>query len=212
MNNLSTPEILQIHYNNTGIVDYPKTKLGLPDMRTRYNNAQWILYQKQKRKKQKEKEAKQQLKKTFQDICDEPCAICYEPKMYSHATLKCNHSYCLDCFVSHCRSNHQCPLCRNEFAPKVIKPMVAPNEYKDAILYTALEIQKHDIDGKSYKLYEYIDTKLEVYSKSKANDKNSSDNERTDIFNDIMDVIHATLIHSIRATCKYYDTQIEECG
>ena len=212
MNKLSTPEILKLYYNAIGIVNYPKTRLGLPDMRSRYNNAQWVQYQNQKRKDQKEKEARQQLKKTFQGIYNEPCAICYEPKIYSHATLKCNHSYCLDCFVAHCRSNNQCPLCRDEFAPNVKKPIVAPSEYKDAILYTALEIQKHNIDGKSYKLYEYIDMRLEVYSKSKANDKKSLDNERAEIFSDIMDVFHSTLVQSIRATCRYYDTQIEECG
>lgn len=212
MKKLTTPEILKIHYNTIGIVEYPKTKLGFPDMRTRYNIEQWTLLQKKKRKEQEEKEAKQQLKKTFQDIHDEHCAICYESKIYSHATLKCNHSYCLDCFVSHCRSNHQCPLCRDEFGPKVKKPMVAPNEYKDAILYTALNLQKHDIEGKSYKLYEYIDMKLDSYSKCKETDTNSLDDERTEIFNDVMNTINSSLIKSIRATCTYYDTQIQECG
>ena len=47
----------------------------------------------------------------------EDCPICFEPKGMYLVTMKCRHSLCFDCFVTHSRSSSKCPLCRDQFAP-----------------------------------------------------------------------------------------------
>lgn len=218
MPRITVPVILGKRYSEMGITDFPKTRLGLPDMRRKFNHRWWRIIEKQIKKEKEEQEAKQKeleakqkeleekqarerLKTTFQDIDSEPCAICYEPKIFSHATLKCSHSYCLDCFVTHCRSENKCPLCRDEFASIVKKPNVALNEYKDAIAYMSMKTKQHKYKDDVLELPQYIYSQLNDYTTTK----------REDIFGEMMDAIHLTVIRSIRATCKYYDTQIAEC-
>jgi hypothetical protein len=201
---VTVPDILAKRYSDMGITDFPKTRLGLPDMRRKFNHQWWGIIEKQIEKEKEEqaeqeaKQARERLKSTFQDVHSEPCAICYEPKVFSHATLKCSHSYCLDCFIKHCRSNNKCPLCRDEFAPMIKKPMIAPEEYKEAIAYMAMKAKQHNHQGDVLELPQYIYAQLNDYATTK----------REDIFNEVMDTIHLTVLRSIRATCKYYDTQL----
>ena len=49
---------------------------------------------------------------------DNDCAVCYEDMSDNYAKLKCGHSFCISCFVSHTRVNNNCPLCRDEFCEK----------------------------------------------------------------------------------------------
>ena len=50
----------------------------------------------------------------------EECPICFEPhEAPSTVTMKCRHSLCFDCFVTHARTSNTCPLCRAEFAARL---------------------------------------------------------------------------------------------
>lgn len=55
------------------------------------------------------------------------CPICMEPilKDRNRITTSCGHTFCSDCLFTHYKDAHttrhnQCPMCRAEFAPKVI--------------------------------------------------------------------------------------------
>lgn len=48
------------------------------------------------------------------------CHICMEPMQgRGQVVLKCGHEMCAECFAIHSRTNHTCPFCRDEFAPKI---------------------------------------------------------------------------------------------
>ena len=47
----------------------------------------------------------------------EVCPICMEPLgSCNRATTSCGHEFCLECMLQHCRTNKQCPVCREEIA------------------------------------------------------------------------------------------------
>ena len=50
------------------------------------------------------------------DITQEPqeCIICYETTGKESVSLKCNHTYCLGCFIKHMRVANTCGMCRSE--------------------------------------------------------------------------------------------------
>lgn len=196
---LSVPLLLLAYYKEIGNDNFPKTKKGLPDMRAAYNHSMWRKCQKIEKEKKRKEEAIVALKSTFHEIESGSCAICYEPMVYSHASLKCKHNYCLDCFSKHCRNDNKCPLCRDEFAPMVKKPLVAPSEYKEAIAYMVIQSKQYKYKGTNIELPQYIYNQMTDYMET----KNES------IFNEIIDTISLSIIRSIRATCTYYDTQIE---
>ena len=81
----------------------------------------------------------------------------------------------------------------------VKKPLVAPSEYKEAIAYMVIQSKQYKYKGTNIELPQYIHNQMTDYMETK--------NE--EIFNEIMDSISLSIIRSIRATCTYYDTQIE---
>lgn len=57
----------------------------------------------------------------FEKICDDECPICMNSyKMHDSVETSCKHSFCMDCFTSHCHNmddnNREinCPLCRQD--------------------------------------------------------------------------------------------------
>ena len=87
MNTIQTQrEILKKYYISNNISNYPKNSNGMPDMRRGFNR--------QTLKKIFKNNINQETtKQTFQEIYDEPCCICLEPKNSNHALLGCKHSF-----------------------------------------------------------------------------------------------------------------------
>lgn len=60
--------------------------------------------------------------KPVESTIDEPiatdsCPICMESIGKTNCvTTECRHTYCLPCFLTHCKTNNKCPLCRTEIA------------------------------------------------------------------------------------------------
>jgi len=52
----------------------------------------------------------------MEDITQEPqeCIICYETINKESVSLKCNHTYCVGCFIKHMRVANSCGICRSE--------------------------------------------------------------------------------------------------
>ncbi len=69
------------------------------------------------------------------------CIICYDAIPEGNVKLKCNHKYCLSCFVQHMRTKSECAYCRQTVcdvpAPK--KQLEMSMETKRAILEHFLE-------------------------------------------------------------------------
>ena len=71
---VTVPDILAKRYSDMGITDFPKTRLGLPDMRRKFNHQWWGIIEKQIEKEKEEqaeqeaKQARERLKSTFQDV------------------------------------------------------------------------------------------------------------------------------------------------
>ena len=48
-------------------------------------------------------------------IATDSCPICMESIGKTNCvTTECRHMYCLPCFLTHCKTNNKCPLCRTE--------------------------------------------------------------------------------------------------
>jgi hypothetical protein len=60
-------------------------------------------YQEPEKEKEEEKEKEK-----------DECIICYETLVEGNVKLKCNHKYCLSCFVQHMRTKSECAYCRQE--------------------------------------------------------------------------------------------------
>jgi len=60
----------------------------------------------------------------YEELNDEitECPVCYEPiKNYGFCITNCDHTFCMDCMVTHLQLNNSCPLCRGEVAPSLPK-------------------------------------------------------------------------------------------
>ena len=84
----------------------------------------------QEPEKEEEKEEKEEKKEK------DECIICYETIVEGNVKLKCNHKYCLSCFVQHMRTKSECAYCRQEVcdvpAPK--KQLEMTTDTRRAIL------------------------------------------------------------------------------
>ena len=100
--------------------EYPKNKNGFPDMRhskckklfTSYikskNNGQFNHYSdKFKHVISKEERIQNHIEKY-------DCVVCMEEIEDNICMLKCNHGFCVNCFIQHVRLKNDCPLCREE--------------------------------------------------------------------------------------------------
>ena len=69
------------------------------------------------------------------------CIICYETIVEGNVKLKCNHKYCLSCFVQHMRTKSECAYCRQEVCevPPPKKVLEMSTDTRRAILHHFME-------------------------------------------------------------------------
>ena len=57
----------------------------------------------------------------------EECMVCYEEVSDGKVTIKCGHTYCVECFVKHMRTQGTCAYCRKEVCKLPEKASLAPD-------------------------------------------------------------------------------------
>ena len=57
----------------------------------------------------------------------EECMVCYEEVSGEKVTIKCGHTYCVECFVKHMRTQGTCAYCRTEVCKPPTKVSLAPD-------------------------------------------------------------------------------------
>ena len=80
----------------------------------------------------------------MKDIAQEPpeCMVCYDTIGEDSVRLKCNHNYCVGCFIKHMRLANTCGICRSEICDppkKTQQKRINPHEL--------CEIIEHVIDS-----------------------------------------------------------------
>ena len=58
---------------------------------------------------------------------EEECMVCYEEVNDEKVTIKCGHTYCVECFVKHMRTQGTCAYCRKEVCKLPEKVSLAPD-------------------------------------------------------------------------------------
>ena len=74
----------------------------------------------------------------MEDIVQEPleCMVCYDIVSKESVKLKCNHTYCVGCFVKHMRTANTCGVCRAEICEPPKKPQkkhISPTQIYEII-------------------------------------------------------------------------------
>lgn len=156
MSSLTSSNLLLDYYKRHNITNYPKTKTGIPDMRSFIN------------------------KKTFQQIISDEtnsttsvneCPICFEPITNGRAVLSCNHTFCLDCIIQHGRLTNTCPLCRCEFSTKPSKEKTQNlNDFDiqniERSQQVALQIKSYKYKNEFIDFMDYLLIQFTFYSKA----------------------------------------------
>ena len=73
----------------------------------------------------------------------EECMVCYEEVSDEKVTIKCGHTYCVECFVKHMRTQGTCAYCRTEVCKPPAKLSLAP-DMRASIMDQWLE-NSHDL-------------------------------------------------------------------
>ena len=73
----------------------------------------------------------------------EECMVCYEEVSDEKVTIKCGHTYCVECFVKHMRTQGTCAYCRTEVCTPPAKVSLAP-DMRASIMDQWLE-NSHDL-------------------------------------------------------------------
>lgn len=81
-------------------------------------------------------------KSELEDKKDE-CMVCYEEVSDEKVTIKCGHTYCVECFVKHMRTQGTCAYCRTEVCNPPAKVSLAP-DMRASIMDQWLE-NSHDL-------------------------------------------------------------------
>ena len=69
------------------------------------------------------------------------CPICLDEYNIRSMTIKCNHTFCVDCLLEHIskssNNKNNCPLCRSEYFSEIIhkKTNTIPRRYINRELY-----------------------------------------------------------------------------
>ena len=58
---------------------------------------------------------------------NEECMVCYEKVSTEKVTIKCGHTYCVECFVKHMRTQGTCAYCRADVCKPPVKASLAPD-------------------------------------------------------------------------------------
>ena len=59
---------------------------------------------------------------TDEELERDECIICYEAITDGNVKLKCNHKYCLSCFIQHMRTKNECAYCRQKVCDDLPEP------------------------------------------------------------------------------------------
>tara|TARA_X000000950_G_C13409664_1_gene455526 strand:- start:27 stop:506 length:480 start_codon:yes stop_codon:yes gene_type:complete len=55
------------------------------------------------------------------EIQEDECPICYNVLGTNNVAIsRCNHTFCLSCYVKHTRNSNACPMCRELLDPSII--------------------------------------------------------------------------------------------
>lgn len=132
------------YYKQNNIHDYPKTKKGQPDMRKQYNKQMLQTLQKNIKQEIRQKQENEIFKNNVRKIINEEkqteCIICCDKIHNNIAFLSCGHQFCVKCIMMHSRENNNCPVCRKELCPKLIKKDKMPNQIMANIVTTELNM------------------------------------------------------------------------
>jgi hypothetical protein len=161
---------LSAYYNSVGIVDFPKSKNGEPNMTKAYNKTQLALLTNKKKEeilKKYETYIQEQSIKKQMEICKskkievetktENCPVCYDP-ITTMSVLKCGHAFCVPCTISHFREGDSCPLCRVQICEKPVKKSIMPPQMSHEIITQLLNKQEPERLNKS--MEKYIEQRL----------------------------------------------------
>jgi hypothetical protein len=143
------------YYNSAGIVDFPKTKKGEPDMKTAYNKGQMTLLKKRKKE--------EVLEKTKKIDAEENCPVCYDP-LTAMSVLKCGHTFCVPCTISHFRLGDSCPLCRVKICEKPVKRTTMPSQMSHELITQLLN--KREEERLNLAMFNYIERRLKDYKRN----------------------------------------------
>lgn len=160
---INKKDLLQ-YYNTTGIVDFPKTKKGDPDMKIAYNKSQMTLLKKRKKEEILEKYNKQiEQNKTKKVDGIDNCPVCYDP-ITTMSVLKCGHTFCIPCTISHFREGDSCPLCRVKICEKPVKRSMMPPQMSHELITQLLN--KREAERLNLAMFSYIKHRLKDYKRN----------------------------------------------
>ena len=167
---VSLEELIEYYKKHT-ITDYPKTKRGLPKMNSKINrdNIKLLVAEKKENK----------------PLNDTTCSICAEI-LTDNCTLKCKHTFCVSCMISHFRINNSCPLCRVVICDKPKKLEGMPDEMIQQNIQSILMNEQESV-RQNMNMSDYLFNKLEYY---KSNYILNRDRYINDIYNEIVSCIY----------------------
>ena len=67
------------------------------------------------------------------------CIICYETVDNEKVSIKCGHTYCVGCFVTHMRLNNECAYCRTELCEAPQNKRRIDTDTRSHLIEAALE-------------------------------------------------------------------------
>lgn len=68
---------------------------------------------------------------------EEECPICYNVLGTNNVAItRCNHTFCLSCYVKHTRNSNECPMCREILDPNIIQAMPEHREVENVEITT----------------------------------------------------------------------------
>ena len=85
------------------------------------------------------------------------CPVCYDP-LTAMSVLKCGHTFCVSCTISHFREGDSCPLCRVKICDKPVKKSVMPPQMSHEIIVQLLN--KTETERLNLSMVKYIERRL----------------------------------------------------
>jgi hypothetical protein len=162
---------LLAYYISIGIEHFPKTKKGDPDMTHSYNKTQMASLKKRKKEEVMEKYNRQLgNNKTKKVIAKDNCPVCYDP-ITEMAVLKCGHTFCVCCTISHFRENDSCPLCRVKICEKPVKRKikVMPTQMVRELITDVLDEEEEE--RMELAMVDYIEHRLNDFKTNSRDSK-----------------------------------------
>lgn len=168
-----------------------KNKQGNPNMKYKVNKVQFERF-----KEQQQYIIIDELKETMKNdsevnkVKKYDCVICMEEITNNVTILKCSHSFCVNCILTHSLTNNTCPLCRDKYFDKTPKPNMLLSQQINEIVY----------DGMNNVISERDDMTLVNFIQSKLKYGNYNDEN----FQEVINEINETLYDVANAVNDYY--------